>query len=51
MPKSNATFGALIYILLFQSTRPQSCQLAVFREHSAPLKAVRAVARDTNVVI
>lgn len=44
-------FGALIYILIFQSARPQSCRLAAFREHSAPLKAARAVARDTNVVV
>lgn len=44
-------FGALIYILIFQSARSQSCRLAAFREHSAPLKAARAVARDTNVVV
>lgn len=44
-------FGALIYILIFQSARLQSCRLAAFREHSARLKAARAVARDINVVV
>jgi len=49
--EGNVMFGALIYILIFQSARLQSCRLAAFREHSARLKAARAVARDINVVV